>query len=124
MLIAPSPDTDIEYRFCDKARQQLKDRTGFANYRKASLLPRALLHPQIADKVYALSFEGYDTAVFQAFKEVEVAVREAAKMSPGEYGVDLMRKAFNHSAGPLTDPKPSAGESRRSPTFLPAHWLL
>lgn len=111
VLIAPSPDTDIDTVFVTRRGQQVKDRTGFANYRKASLLPRALLHPQIADKVYALFLRGeYDTAVFQAFKEVEVAVREAAKMSPAEYGVDLMRKAFNHSAGPLTDPTHLPGE--------------
>lgn len=105
VLIAPSPDTDIDTVFITRRGQQLKSRTGFANYRKASLLPCALLHPQIADKVYALFLRGeYDTAVFQAFKEVEVAVRQAAKMTAADYGTDLMRKAFHQNTGPLTDP--------------------
>ncbi|MBZ5532074.1 MAG: TIGR02391 family protein [Acidobacteriia bacterium] len=104
VLIAPSPDTDIDTVFVTRRGQQLRDRTGFANYRKATLLPRTLLHPQIADKVYALFLRGeYDTAVFQAFKEVEVAVRTAAKLSASDIGVALMRKAFDVSAGPLTD---------------------
>ena len=103
-LIAVTPDTDADTVFVTRRGQQVKDRTGFANYRKATLLPRALLHPQIAVKVYALFLRGeYDTAVFQAFKEVEVAVRAAAKLSPSDIGVPLMRKAFDISAGPLTD---------------------
>jgi uncharacterized protein (TIGR02391 family) len=45
----------------------------------------------------------YDTAVFQAFKEVEVAVREAGGFGDGDYGTDLMRDAFHKTNGPLTD---------------------
>jgi uncharacterized protein (TIGR02391 family) len=45
----------------------------------------------------------YDTAVFQAFKEVEVAVRTAAKLSDADFGVALMRKAFDKDTGPLAD---------------------
>jgi uncharacterized protein (TIGR02391 family) len=103
-LIAPSPDTDRDNVFVTRRGQQLRDRAGLASYRKANLLPRALLHPQIAGKVYSLFLRGdYDTAVFQAFKEVEVAVRTAAKLNASDIGVPLMRKAFDVSAGPLTD---------------------
>jgi uncharacterized protein (TIGR02391 family) len=45
----------------------------------------------------------YDTAVFQTFKELEVAVREAGNFEADDYGVDLARKAFHESTGPLTD---------------------
>jgi uncharacterized protein (TIGR02391 family) len=45
----------------------------------------------------------YDTAVFQAFKEVEVRVREAGGFSESDLGVPLVRKAFDPSTGPLTD---------------------
>jgi uncharacterized protein (TIGR02391 family) len=50
----------------------------------------------------------YDTAVFQAFKQVEVAVREAANAKGGKYtdndlGADLMRRAFHPQTGQLTD---------------------
>jgi uncharacterized protein (TIGR02391 family) len=104
-LIAVDPDTDTDTVFLTRRGQQVKDRAGFANYRKATLLPRALLHRQIEAKVYALFLRGeYDTAVFQAFKEVEVAVRIAAKLSSLDIGVALMRKAFEVNAGPLTNP--------------------
>jgi uncharacterized protein (TIGR02391 family) len=68
------------------------------------MLPKQLLHPGIAQKVWAEFMRGdYDTAVFQAFKEVEVAVREAGGFGPNDLGADLMRKAFQEVSGPLTD---------------------
>jgi uncharacterized protein (TIGR02391 family) len=103
-MIAPSPDTDMESVFITRRGQQLKDKAAFVSYLKASLLPRSLLHPQIADKVYSLFLGGdYDTAVFQAFKEVEVAVRTAANLSASDLGTALMRKAFDVHTGVLTD---------------------
>ena len=70
----------------------------------ADRLPKKLLHPVIAQKVYHLFLRGdYDTAVFQAFKEVEVAVRNAGGYSNQDYGTDLMRKAFHTERGILTD---------------------
>ena len=45
----------------------------------------------------------YDTAVFQAFKEVEIAVRKAGHYNDTDIGVALMRKAFNVDDGNLTD---------------------
>ena len=53
-----------------------------------------MLHPLVAEKTWSLFLRGeYDTAVFQAFKEVEVAVRETGKFQATDVGVDLMRKA-------------------------------
>jgi uncharacterized protein (TIGR02391 family) len=67
-------------------------------------LPKEQLHPLIATKVWATFLRGdYDTAVFQAFKEVEVAVRTAGGYAPTDIGVPLMRKAFAVNDGPLTD---------------------
>jgi uncharacterized protein (TIGR02391 family) len=72
-------------------------------YRGTDALPREHLHPRIAQKVWATFLRGYyDTAVFQAFKEVEVAVREAARLGDDDLGVDLMRQAFHPTTGPLT----------------------
>ena len=51
-------------------------------------------------------------AIFQAFKEVEVRVRKLGKYSNSEYGVDLMRKAFNPQNGPLTNTKSEKGEKQ------------
>jgi hypothetical protein len=43
-------------------------------YRKASLLPKQILHPRTADEVFFSFVRGeYDVAVFQAFRIVETA---------------------------------------------------
>lgn len=72
-------------------------------YRMANILPKATLHPVIAGKVWSAFLRGdYDVAVFQAIKEVEVAVRTAGKFAPNDLGVKLMRAAFGRG-GPLRD---------------------
>jgi uncharacterized protein (TIGR02391 family) len=61
--------------------------------------------------VWATFLRGdYDAAVFQAFKEVEVAVREAVSYPPEVVGTDLMRRAFDTKAGPLRDPESPTAE--------------
>jgi uncharacterized protein (TIGR02391 family) len=65
-----------------------------------------LLHPKIASAAYFNFLRGeYDTAVFQAFKIVEVATREAGGFGPETYGASLMRAAFKPDE---TDPGPLA----------------
>src|SRR6266498_1373542 len=73
-------------------------------YRASRMLPKYLLHPVIAKKVEA-AFQNaeYDTAVFQALREVEVAVRNISGFSPTDMGAALMRKAFDSKTGPLRD---------------------
>src|ERR1019366_3218451 len=52
--------------------QRVTSREDFEAYRRASLLPKGQLHASIASKVYPAFLRGeYDTAVFQAFREVE-----------------------------------------------------
>lgn len=76
----------------------------FQRFREASILPKDLLHPLIAEKCWLTFVRGdHDTAVFQAFKEVEVAVRAAGGFADTDIGVPLMRKAFHPDDGPLTD---------------------
>ena len=83
--------------------QQLRTRTQVHSYRRANWLPRQLLHPRIAQKVWAPFLRGdYEMAVFQAFKEVEVEVRKVAKCADVDIGVPLMRKVFREG-GPLAD---------------------
>jgi uncharacterized protein (TIGR02391 family) len=47
----------------------------------------------------------YDTAVFRAFREVEVRIRRAANLPEDLIGVKLVRKAFDLNQGALTDNK-------------------
>src|SRR5438128_421496 len=89
--------------------QRAASREDFEAYRKASLLPKEQLHPLIAAKVYtAFLRDEYDTAVFQAFREVEVSVRATGEFPGDLVGVNLMRDAFRpikntNPPGPLTD---------------------
>ena len=90
--------------FCHKAGKANNISFRSSNLSKIGSFAKRQLHPTIAQKVWATFLKGdYDTAVFQAFKEVEVAVRKAGKFANEDYGVDLMRKAFHSATGPLTD---------------------
>ena len=96
--------------FITRRRKCLQNAEDLESYRKANLLPKKLLHPVIAQKIYHLFLRGdYDIAILQAYKEVEVAVRNAGDYTKEDYGTDLMRRAFHVDNGPLTDqnePKP------------------
>jgi uncharacterized protein (TIGR02391 family) len=110
-LIAPMPGNQGEWVFITRRGQRIKQAVDLQAYRKADFLPRKQLHPIIAQKVWSAFIRGeYDTAVFQAFKEVEVAVRNACGFAATEIGVPLMRKAFDKNNGPLTDPNVLEGE--------------
>jgi uncharacterized protein (TIGR02391 family) len=96
--------------FLSRRAQQLKSRGDVDAYRKGSLLPKGQLHELIAAKVYPAFLRGeYDTAVFQAFREVEIAVRGAGSFRAEDYGSDLMRDAFrpvNRPEKPVAKPGP------------------
>lgn len=110
-FVAPRPthlsegtsSSGVTRYFVTKRGKTIKTPESLEVYRKGNLLPKRQLHPTIAQKVWSLFLQGdYDTAVFQAFKEVEVAVRKAGRYADTDWGVDLMRKAFGNE-GPLTD---------------------
>ena len=103
-LIAPRPGSNNGFMFVTRRGVKLANRQGLDSYRHASLFPKHVIHPAIAQKVYPAFLRGeYDTAIFQAFREVEVAVRDAGGYSQADVGVSLMRAAFNVPSGPLTD---------------------
>lgn len=67
-------------------------------------LPATLLHPDIQRECMdSFRLGKFDTAVFEAFKMLEVAVRDLGGFTAKEYGIDLMRKAFQPDTGPLRD---------------------
>jgi len=109
-LLVPKPGPNRDFFFTSRRGRQIKNVTDLKVARRAYLLPKQLLHPVIAQKIWSLFIRGeYDTAVFQAFKEVEMSVRDTGGFSPDDIGTDLMRKAFHPSSGPLRDPtKPKA----------------
>lgn len=112
-LITPQPGKGGLWIFVTRRGKALSGRSNLDAFRRADLLPRHLLHPVIAQRVWSQFLRGeYDTAVFQAFKEVEVAVREASNYGSTDIGADLMRKAFNEAGGPLRDPSAPVAEQQ------------
>ena len=110
-LLAPKPGTSGEWSFITRRGRQIANRDGIAAYRASALLPKKQLQPLIAQKCWSAFLRGeYDTAVFQAFKELEVAIRVACKYSAEDYGVPMIRKAFAPKGGPLADSSAPASE--------------
>jgi uncharacterized protein (TIGR02391 family) len=110
-LLMPDPDQPNGWFCLTRKGAALRTSADLEAYRQGNLLPIMLLHPKIAEKVRPMFMRGdYDVAVFQAFKEVEVAVRSAAKMSNSDIGRKLMQAAFNPDSGPLTDAESEKGE--------------
>jgi hypothetical protein len=72
-----------------------------------------LLHPTIANEALRElergSTEGYDSAIFKAFRAVEIALRNS--YSATRSGIDAVNDAFNPGK-PLVDPTLDAGEQR------------
>ncbi len=98
------------YRILSRRACRLKDESDFDNYAVARRFPKEALHPSISSPVWLSFVRGeFDTAVFQAMKTVEVAVRDASGLSQ-DLGVKLMRKAFDKNTGPLTDKSADEGE--------------
>ena len=108
--------------FVTRRGKTIETPEALAAYRKANLLPKRQLHPIIAQKVWAPFLRGdYDTAVFQGFKEVEIAVRKAGGYKDTDYGAPLMREAFHPDKGNLTDSNQQEAEKRaRSDLFAGA----
>lgn len=91
--------------------QEIGDDESAHRFTAVSRLPRTLLHPALQERPWISFVSGdYDTAVFQAFKEVEVEVRKACGLEDTDLGVSLMRKAFKTDNGPLTDTREPEGE--------------
>ncbi len=111
LFIAPSPGSQGDWAFITRRGRQILESEDFQSYQKASLLPAEDLDPILVRKVRPLFVRGdYETAVFQAFKEVEVRVRKKAGLPDSAIGQKLMRDAFQPNGGPLTNMKREAAE--------------
>jgi uncharacterized protein (TIGR02391 family) len=97
-------------RLSRRARKILRDNS-FANYRLTIALPRDMLHPRIRERCWTYFVrQDFETAVFNAFLEVEVSIRRAAGYTDSDYGVDMAARAFHIDSGPLTDRTKDAAE--------------
>jgi len=110
LFIAPQPG-NIDWAFITPRGMAVLESQDFETYKKGYLLPSEGLDPILVRKVKQAFVRGdYDTAVFQAFKEVEVRVRKKAGLNNKDFGVPLMRKAFGSPSGPLVDKEADSGE--------------
>ena len=90
----------------------IEDAGDLSSYAKRAYLPREVLREDVAEVALSPFFAGrYDEAVRAAFTRLEVAIREAAGYGHDQYGVPMVREAFQPgkkdrtgSLGPLTDP--------------------
>jgi uncharacterized protein (TIGR02391 family) len=117
LIVWPDPHNGQHgWRTASRRGRRVAEPADWAAYRQASLLPKQILHPAIAETIFFSFARGdYDTAVFQAFRRVEVAVRDAAEFKASDYGDKLMRAAFkpdDGALGPLADPSQEYGERK------------
>ena len=104
------------FRVVSESGRQAVSKIDFVAAKVRSQFSREMFHPSLPDAAWNAFRAGhYDTAVFEAFKAVESAVRTKAAGKNGiatsDFGAKLMEKAFDPSVGPLTDM--SATPSRR-----------
>ena len=111
-FLLPSPDSpDSEWKFVSARGLAVLQPDKFASYKYAANFPSGKLHPSISGSTFSHFMKReYDTAVFAAFRAVEVAVRSAADLPDSAVGVDLMRQAFRPGTGRLTDILTHLGE--------------
>jgi len=101
-------ETEVWHRLTRRGRD-VKSPVDLEAFRRGKILPVELLPDRLAAKVQHLFLRGdHDIAVFQAFKEVEITVRNAANarganFPDNEVGVTLMQKAFHPENGVLRD---------------------
>lgn len=110
-LLIPAPGTNGTWEILSRRARAFEAIENFQNFATARLLPREILHPLLAERVWlAFMRADFDSAVFHAMKTVEVRVRSASGLGNDLVGVDLMRKAFEVNKGPLTDQAAERGE--------------
>ncbi len=131
-LIAEKPEAEASNRhyFVTRRGARIKNKADLAAYRHMDMLRKEMLHPAIEEKVRPNFLRGdYDTAVFQAFKEVEVGIRDGLRAANitfkgKDFGNDLIRQAFNYESGALTDMNLHSNERRgRMELFCGAYAL-
>ena len=112
-LIIPAPDSNGNngWKILSRRARKFQSQEDFRQYEMARRLNRNLLHPTIAEEVWLSFIRGkFATAVFEAMRAVEIAVREAADFPASDHGVPMIRRAFHADHGPLRDPDQSEAE--------------
>jgi len=104
-LIAPDPQQhSSEIKILTRRGREISSEKAMMDFRASKLIPEEIIHPQILTcSKAAFLRKDYDSAVFTAFRQVEINVRQAAAQPDEVVGERLMRDAFNINNGALTD---------------------
>ena len=111
-FIAPRPGQQDDWMYVTPKGQKIIDTENFPAYQKSSLFPSYIDSVLIRNVKPLFARGDYDTAIFRAFKEVEMRVRKKANLSNEDLGIDLMRKAFG-PGGLLEDKEATKAERDR-----------
>lgn len=107
-------DSPYGWIFITRKGKAIKTKADFKKLSYIKLLPFDQIDEQLKDKVMSSFIRGdFATSVFAAFKEVEIRLREGAKLDRTWYGVKLVDKAFDAKVGLLTDPELTDTEKAR-----------
>lgn len=110
-LVAPKPGQTGDWIFITRRGLKFRESGDVGKFKAAELMPQETLDTTLAAKVRPAFLRGdYETAVFNAFKEVEIRVRTLGEYSRRDIGVPLMRKAFHQETGRLIDAEQELGE--------------
>lgn len=110
-FIARHPEQDNDWFLPTRKGETLRNHIDLRKFLTSEQLPEVFLHPDLRVHVRPLYFQSrFETAVFEAFKTLEVAIRDAAKLGHDLVGVSLASRAFHPDDGPLTNQSTDRGE--------------
>jgi uncharacterized protein (TIGR02391 family) len=110
-FIARHPEQDNEWFVPTRRGEALRNHQELEQFMTSERLPESFLQPELLQNVRPLFFQArFETAVFEAFKTLEVAIRSAAGLGHDLFGIQLASRAFNPEDGPLTDMDAEKGE--------------
>lgn len=117
-LIVKHPTGDGDWYVVTARGDTVWKSGGMRRFVESRQLPESMLHPSLRGRVRLLFLSGdFDTAVFKAFHELEVSIRESAQLGAGLTGRALVHAAFKPKVGRLADHDQEEGE-QESMMFL------
>jgi uncharacterized protein (TIGR02391 family) len=110
-LICRHPEQDNDWFVATARGRIVRDHATVRQLISSEQLPETFLHPEFATNVRPLFLQSrLETAVFEAFKALEVTIRSAANFGDEMIGVPLASRAFHPEDGPLSDKGAEKGE--------------
>lgn len=110
-LICRHPEQDYEWFVPTRRAGETSDRKALKTIISNQQLPEEFLHPALLINARPLYLQSrFDTAVFEAFKLLEVTIRSHAGLGNDLIGVQLASRAFHPESGELTDMTSEKGE--------------